>query len=131
MLAVAWVCALAATEAFLSERSLTRSRSAVADGDLVAASDRARDAVALQPWSAQPRLQLALVQESAGDLSDAETSAAEATERAPLDWRLWLVRARIETRAGNLAEARSALREARRLNPRNPLFAGLEGELSD
>jgi O-Antigen ligase len=118
-----------AGDQFLAQRRLDASQSAARTADQHDAADEARQAIALEPWAAKPRLQLALVQESAGALAQAEASINEAIDRAPDDWSLWLVRARIATRQGHLAEARQALLEARRLNPRAPVFNSLIGPL--
>jgi Tfp pilus assembly protein PilF len=123
LLAVGWIALLAAGDAFLTQRALEESRSAAGSADYREAATRAGDAIALQPWAADPRLQLALVNEAAGDLAQAREEAAEATGKAPDDWLVWLARARIEARSGRVAAASAALQQARRLNPRAPIFA--------
>ena len=123
LLTVGWIALLAAGDAFLSQRALEESRSAARSADFGEAATRAEDAIALQPWAAEPRLQLALVHEAAGDLAQARGEAAEATGKAPDDWQVWLARARIEARSGRAAAASAALQQARRLNPRAPIFA--------
>ena len=126
---IACLALLLAGDQFLVQRGLDASQGAARDDDLSRAADEARQAIALAPWAAQPRLQLALIQESAGDLGPADTSVKAAIDRADDDWSLWLVRARIATRQGHLAEAAAALRQARRLNPRTPVFNTLKGPL--
>ena len=123
------VILLAAADSFLADRSLERSRSAVADDDVQKAADDARAAIALEPWASEPRLQLALVQENAADFSAADRTIREAIERAPDDWHLWLVRARIATLNSKLGEADEAFGRARDLNPRAPVFTDLPGPL--
>jgi O-antigen ligase len=115
---------------FLSDREVRASQAAADDGNLASAADDARSAIALQPWAAEPRLQLALVQESAGDLDGAAKTAAEASDRAGDDWKIWLVRARIATRQGQIDAAEGDLSEAQRLNPRAPIFSSLTGPLA-
>ena len=129
VLLVGWASLFLAADSLLAERSLEASRSAARDDDLGTAADDARAAIALQPWAAEPRLQLALVQEAAGDLDAAQDSAQEAIERAEDDWRLRIVSARIATLAGRLDDAREDLEQARRLNPRTPIFGSLAGPL--
>jgi len=124
VLAFGWLALVASADSFLTQRSLKESQSAVVSRDFTEGADRASDAIALQPWAAEPRLQLALVYESAGDLEQASREAAEASERAPDDWLPWLARARIETAAGNIEAARLALDRARSLNPKAPFLAG-------
>jgi O-Antigen ligase len=123
------VILLAAADSFLADRSLERSRSAVSDHNLQGAADDARAAIALEPWASEPRLQLALIQESAADYSAADDTIKEAIERAPDDWHLWLVRARIATLHSSLTEANQAFARARELNPRAPVFTDLTGPL--
>jgi hypothetical protein len=125
---VAVAALLAAGLLMLTELALTRSRDASNDGDLSAAVDDAEDAVALAPWSATPRLQLALADEDAGELAAAHRRILEAIDRSPDDWTLWLTRARIETRSGEIGPATSSLERARALNPRSPVFRQLEAE---
>jgi O-Antigen ligase len=128
-IAAGLIAVLLAVTIFLSHRQVSGSQAAAADGDLAEAAEEARTAIALTPWAMEPRLQLALVQESAGDLEGAAAAAAEASERAPDDWQIWLVRARIATRGGQIDEAEADLAEARRLNPRAALFTALQGPL--
>jgi hypothetical protein len=115
------ICASALV--MLSEIKLDDSHDAVSDGDLSAAAQDAQDAVSLQPWAAEPRLQLALVEERAGDLPAARADLEDAIERADDDWRLWLVSARIETKEGRIADAQEALARARELNPRAEILS--------
>ena len=120
---IGWIALILAADTFLAERSLDGSRAGVTDGDYAEATERANDAIALQPWAAEPRLQLALVHERFGNLSEARQEADEAIERAPEDWRPWLARARIETRDGAVSAGLASYQRARSLNPRAPLFA--------
>lgn len=120
---IGWVSLFIAADSLLTERRLDASRAAVGDEELERAADEARAAIALQPWAAEPRLQLALVQESAGELEAADENVERAIERAEDDWSLWLVSARIATLDGRIPDARADLEQARRLNPRAPLFA--------
>jgi hypothetical protein len=122
-LVVGWLALLIAADSFLTARSLERSREAVVSHDYVQAANSAHDAIALEPWAAEPRLQLALVHESAGALALAGREVVAATDRAPNDWQGWLARARIATRAGDIALARTALARARSLNPKAPFLA--------
>jgi O-Antigen ligase len=124
----ALIAVLAAGVLMLAEVALSSSRDAVNDGDLSAAVDDATDAVALEPWSATPRLQLALVDEQAGDLAAAHRRILEAIDRSPDDWALWFTRARIEARSGDVEAANRSLARARELNPRSAVFQQLQAE---
>jgi tetratricopeptide (TPR) repeat protein len=124
-LGFAWLAICAAVILMFSEARLESSRDAAADGDLAAASDDAKQAAALEPWSAGPRLQLALVDELQGDLPVARERIEQAIDRSPDDWQLWLIRARIETKLGDVDSATGSLAQARSLNPRSPLFQQL------
>jgi tetratricopeptide (TPR) repeat protein len=117
-----WLAICASGLLLASELKLDDSHDAVRDDDLSAAARDAQDAIALQPWAAEPRLQLALVEERAGDLPEARDSLDEAIDRAPDDWRLWLVAARIETKSGDITTAERSLDRARELNPRAPIL---------
>jgi O-Antigen ligase/Tetratricopeptide repeat len=116
--AAVWIAALVV----LTEVKLDDSRAAVDRGDLSAAAQDATDASTLQPWAAEPWLQLALVEDEAGDLAEARRAIAEAIDRAPDDWSLWYTAGQIEARAGNRAAAFEAYERARALNPRSPIF---------
>jgi hypothetical protein len=122
-LLIGWVAIWAAGDQFLTEIRLGDSRGAATADDLSSAAQGARDASALQPWAAAPRLQLALVEELDGDLEAADREIGEAIDRAPDDWQLWFVRARLKVKLGEVAEAREALDRARALNPRAPFLA--------
>jgi O-antigen ligase len=122
-LLVGWVAIWAGGVQFLTEVKLGDSRAAASSRDLSSAAQDAHDASRLQPWAAEPRLQLALVEELDGDLGAADRELREAIERAPDDWQLWFVRARLKVKAGDVAAARRALDRARELNPRAPFLA--------
>jgi hypothetical protein len=119
-----WVAVWVAGLLFLSEIKLDESRAAVDRGDLASAAQDARDASTLQPWAADPRLQLALVGERATDWTAARAEIAEAIDRAPEDWALWYAAARIEYKAGDRDAYAAAYERARALNPRAPIFTG-------
>jgi hypothetical protein len=122
LVAGAWAAIVLQALPLLGDLQLRRSQEAAGRGDVAAALDHARSARALEPWSATPWLQLALVQEQAAELDAARESIREGIDRDPEDWRLWLTATRLETRSGRIAEAREALARARELNPRSPLF---------
>jgi hypothetical protein len=118
-LVVGWAVVFASGVVLVSEAKVGESRDAAREGDLREAAADARGAQAVQPWAAEPYLQLALVEELR-DLSAAERALGEALERSPDDWRLWLVAARLRTKSGDIPGAREALGRAQELNPRSP-----------
>lgn len=101
---------------------LASSRAAAAAGDVDRALSDARQAAALQPRSAAPRLQKALVLELRGELPAAVVAAHEAAEREPADWQNWLVLARLEERNGDQRAAQLARKRAEMANPLSPQF---------
>ena len=120
-----WAVIFVAAISLVSDRNMAASRSDVERNELAGATRNAAEAHAIQPWSAEPLLQLALVQERARDFKGANVALNEAAERAPENWRVWLVRARVEWATGNAKPAVRSLHRARALNPRSKLFAGL------
>jgi tetratricopeptide (TPR) repeat protein len=103
---------------FTATSLVERSREAVAEDRLDDALQDARDAVAVQPSAARPRIQEANVLELMGDVGGALVAAREATDREPTNWRLWIVLSRLEARAGNAEAAVDAFTEAQSLFPR-------------
>jgi tetratricopeptide (TPR) repeat protein len=114
---IGWVAVLCAGDLLLTDAKLEESRSAAAGRDFDAAAEAANDAVALQPWAAEPRLQLGLVQEALGDYASAADTLRGAIDRAPDDWRIWFLLGRVEERSHRLPAARRAYARARALNP--------------
>lgn len=101
---------------------LRQSQSDAAAGRLGAALGAAKSAQNVQPDAASPRLQEALVLETAGDFDAAAAAARAAAEREPTNWRPWLVLSRIEAERGRTAAAIAAYREARSLAPHSTIF---------
>jgi hypothetical protein len=118
------IAAIVAIAIPLSSSSLLRqSQTDAREGNPAAALSAARSAQNAQPDAASPRVQEALLLESAGNLPAAATAARAATERESTNWRNWLVLSRIEAKQGHAAAAVRAYAKAKSLNPRSPLFA--------
>jgi hypothetical protein len=117
MIGFAWASIWAAGILLVADTKLDSSRAAVARGDLGAAANDARDAGTVEPWSPEPRLQLALVEELGRNLPAARRAAGLAIDRAPGDWRPWAVAARIDARAGEIRKAVVEYAKASSLNP--------------
>ena len=104
---------------------LRGSQRAAQTGHLSTALAAARTAQSLQPTAATPRLQVALVYESAGKLALAAAAARDAVHAEPGNWRMWLTLARIDAKRGAYGAAVHAFRHARALNPLSGSFAEL------
>jgi O-Antigen ligase len=116
------VCAIAVP--LLSGVKMRASQDAFAAGNAQRAVRAALDARDIEPWSAVPYLQVALIEEQAGDYATAKRWIADALSRAPNDWHLWLTQARIETELGHLRAADQSLHRARELSPRAAIWQG-------
>jgi hypothetical protein len=117
IIGIAWASIWAAAIVLITDFKLDASRAAAARGDLVTAANDARDAASVQPWSPEPRLQLALVNERAGNLEAARVEAELAIDRAPGDWRAWAAAARIDGRRERYQAAGAEFITATELNP--------------
>jgi O-antigen ligase len=115
---IAWVAIVAAALVVLTELKLEQSRSAAAGGRIAEGLDRAREARTVQPWSPQPYVQIALLEELGGDFEAALDRLDEAERHDSEDWRLALIEARLHGRTGDRTARRTALRRARTLSPR-------------
>ena len=118
--AVAWVALVCSGDLLFTQVKLDQSHSAAAAGNLNAAADDAEGAIALAPWSSEPRLQLGLVQELQKDWPAALHNLTKAASRAPHDWQIWYILSRVENEAGHRGASRRDLERALRENPRSP-----------
>jgi tetratricopeptide (TPR) repeat protein len=125
-LAFGWASIIIALIVFFTEAKLIQSESAAARSELETAAQDARDAATLQPWAAQPWIQIALLEELSGDLVGAQEAIHRASARSPDDWRIWLINARFEVGLNDLKGARESLARARELNPQAQIFARRE-----
>ncbi len=121
-IAVAVAAVGLSADLLLTRLALDRSQAAARTGDLPGAAAAAADAIALQPWASEPRLQLGLVQEQGGRSELAIANLQGAAARAPEDWRIPYLLAGAQRRAGQTAAARASLRRALGLDPRSPLL---------
>jgi hypothetical protein len=120
--AVGWVAMIAGALVVLTHIELTNSQNAVKADRVGEAAASARAARTVQPWSAEPYTQLALVAEQQGDLDGALRYLEDAERRDSEDWRLPLIEARVQARRGDEGAARTALERARSLNRLLPLL---------
>lgn len=122
--AIASVACLIAIAIPLATTSLLRQSQADARaGELPAALENARSAGNTMPSAAGPRIQEALVLESAGRHEEAGRALRAAIDRESTNWRIWLLLSRLEAHRGNPGAAIAAYRRARSLNPLSPVFA--------
>jgi hypothetical protein len=119
--ALAWVGIIAGGLVVLSQLQLDQSRGAAATNRVADGIDRAEAARTVQPWSAEPYTQLALLEEQRGDTEQALVELKKAEARDSEDWRLPLIEARLQQTRGDESAARTALERARQLSP---MFGG-------
>jgi hypothetical protein len=110
------VCAIAIP--LLAGARIKASQDAVARGDYPKAVGDALAARSIQPWSAAPYQQLALIGEQKGEYAAALVWANRAVSRDDADWRLWLIKTRLEALLGRSRAATKSLARLRELYPR-------------
>jgi tetratricopeptide (TPR) repeat protein len=107
----------------LSDNSqIADSQTAVNVGNDAAALKDARNAVSIEPGSAEAQIQLALVLEQEHDFRAALVSAERAVRDENQNWTNWLTLSRLEAENGNAAASVRAYGRARSLNPESSLF---------
>jgi O-Antigen ligase len=125
--AAAWIAIVAGGLVVLTQIELDRSRSAAADGRIAEAIHRAEQAHTVTPWSAEPFIQLALLQEDAGNLEQALGLLKEAESRDSDDWRLPLIEASLQSQRGDTRAIRAALARAVALSPKFGTYGPAQG----
>jgi hypothetical protein len=116
--AAAWVVMVAGGLVVLTQIELDRSRSAAADGRIAEAIHRAEQAHTVTPWSAEPFIQLALLQDDSGNADQALRLLKEAESHDSKDWRLPLIEASLQSQRGDTQAIRAALARAAVLSPK-------------
>ena len=101
----------------LSEQDLRLSRQAAADGKIDEAINHAKAAKSIEPWSADPYTQLALLEKERGDIPAALAYIKQAEDRDSEDWRLPVIEATLLQRSGDFSAARTAYFRAAKLSP--------------
>jgi hypothetical protein len=91
-------------------------------GNLQTALVAARNAAAVQPSTAKPHLQAALILEEIGNTNAAIREARIATSKEPVNWRNWLIRSRLEGLSGQTSESVRSYQKASQLNRLSPIF---------
>jgi hypothetical protein len=114
---IGWIAISIAGIAALTEWELARARDAASGGRIRAAIDDARAASSLEPWSAKPYAELAVLESDRQRPRRALGYLELARERDSDDWRLYVIEWEVRLRAGDTVGARGALRRARALSP--------------
>ena len=114
--AAAVAAMLAAGVVVLSQQDLRLSRDAAADGRIDEAIDHANAANDVEPWSAEPYIELALLARDRGDVSAGLAYVKKAEARDSEDWRLPVIEATLLRTRGDFAAARKAYLRAGRLS---------------
>jgi hypothetical protein len=125
--AAAWVAMVAGGLVVLTQIELDRSRSAAADGRIGEAIHRAEQAHTVTPWSAEPLVQLALLDSDRGDLEQALRKLKEAESRDSDDWRLALIEASLQSRRGDGEAASRAFERSEVLSPKFGALRSVQG----
>lgn len=115
--AAAWIAMVCGALVVLTQIEIERSRNAAAGGQVEAAIHRAEQARIVTPWSAEPYIQLALLEEERGRIDQALRDLRDAESRDTEDWRLPLIEARLQSRRGDTQAVRVALERSRSLSP--------------
>jgi tetratricopeptide (TPR) repeat protein len=106
----------------LTQIELDRSRSAAADGRIAEAIHRAEQAHTVTPWSSEPFIQLALLEQDSGNLDQALRRLKQAENRDSDDWRLPLIEASLQSQRGDGKALGAAVERSAALSPK---FGGL------
>jgi hypothetical protein len=101
----AWIAVVMQAVGLGADWSLQRSENEVARGDLAAATESADLARTIEPWSAEPYMQQALVRSRGRSDVESVRLARKALDREPTNWRAWLVLTTVEARAGLIGQA--------------------------
>jgi Flp pilus assembly protein TadD len=113
----AWIAMIAGAVVVLTHIELAQSRDAASAGRIDEAIDRARAARTIQPWSAEPYTQLALLEQARGDLPAAFGYLRQAEARDSEDWRLVVIEATLQRQRGDSGAAAEAIQRAQSLSP--------------
>jgi O-antigen ligase len=117
LVAIAAASVWAALALGAGARELERSDEALARGDAAAAAGYARSAAEIQPWAADPWLQLADIEQGVGNGVAARTAVDQAVRRSPDDFRIWIFATQIAARDGEEKVAAAYAQRAVRLGP--------------
>jgi O-antigen ligase len=80
---------------------IDQSKSALANGEPADAARAARAAIEIEPWAAEPWLQLAEIERTVDNVEASKRAARMGIQRAPDDFRGWLLVSTLEGQKGN------------------------------
>jgi hypothetical protein len=123
VIALAAACLIGIGVPLATSNALSASQAASSAGDQSLALKDAQRAASIEPGSATPQLQLALVLELQGAKSEALAAARKAAADEPQNWATWLILARLQAETGHPAASLADYKRARSLNPRSSLFS--------
>lgn len=122
-LLVAWVAVVCLAVPAIADRYQEAAANSVREGDIEKAIDQSNTASKLEPWAAEPHMQLGTIAESRGQTGLALAEYDRAIELEPGNWRGVALRLRLNYGAGRRAAAARDLRLMQELNP--VFFGGL------
>lgn len=122
-LLAAWVAIVCLAVPAIADHYQEAAADSVRAGKLEKAIDQSDTAAKLEPWAAEPHMQLGTIAESRGQVGQALAEYDRAIELEPGNWRAVVLRFRLNYGAGRLAAAASDLRIMQELNP--VFFQGL------
>ena len=114
----AWVAIVAGALVVLTQIELDRSRSAAAEGRIAEAIHRAEQAHTVTPWSAEPYVQLTLLEQDSGNIDQALGLLKQAESHDSNDWRLPLIEASLQAQRGDRQAVRAAFARSAALSPK-------------
>jgi hypothetical protein len=120
-LLAAWVAIVCLAVPAIGDRYQEAAADSVRAGDIEKAVDQSNTASSLEPWAAEPHMQLGTIAESRGQIGLALAEYDKALELEPRNWRAAVLRFRLNYEAGRRAAAAKDLELMQELNP---LFFG-------
>jgi len=124
-----WFAVVALAVPALADHYMRQSDDSLAAGNLAKAADQARSSSRLDPWSAEPHLQLSAIALSRGQIGRALEEAKKGTDLDPESWRAWYVLYTADKETGDLEDLRRDIAVLKKLNPLYflPLHIGKPG----
>lgn len=112
-----WLAIVILAVPAIADRYEVAAADSVRAGEISRAKDQAENASRLEPWAAEPHLQLGRIAESRGQFAEALSEYDRAIDLDPTDWQAVLLRFNLNLNAERLNAARSDYDLLRRINP--------------